>query len=79
MDRNNLLLHDINSIIESLTSRISSQDLQQQESVDSRMDEVMQATIRKQFQSILAETEKAQTDFRESVNRKIVQQVRISE
>lgn len=90
MDRNNLLLHEIKEIIEFLGSQI--QDLKQKESddlrqepkdkkieVDLRMKETMQATLVKQFQTILAQTEKAQTDFSKAVERKIVKQVRISE
>lgn len=74
MDRNNILLNEVKAIIETLTKQ---SELDGEEAVDQRMKETIQATIVKQFQTILADTEKVQSDFSEAVKRKIVQQVRI--
>jgi t-SNARE complex subunit (syntaxin) len=74
MDRNNILLNEVKAIIETLTKQ---SELDGDEAVDQRMKETIQATIVKQFQTILADTEKVQSDFSEAVKRKIVQQVRI--
>lgn len=76
MDRNNILLNEVKAIIETL-SKSKETEIEGEDEVDRRMKETIQATIVKQFQTILAESEKSQSEFSEAVKRKIVQQVRI--
>jgi hypothetical protein len=79
MDRNNLLLHEIRATIESQAAQINQEEPHaEKKPAENRMKETMLATIVKQFQDVLADTEKAQTEFSEAVKRKIGKQVRIS-
>ena len=80
MDRNNLLLHEIRAIIQAQAASIKQQEIHEaKKPAENRMKETMLATIVKQFQDVLADTERAHTEFSEAVKRKIGKQVRISE